>query len=286
MWNSKHIFIHDFQLIDVYLSNELFPLIKEFGLSDWFYIRYWQGGPHIRLRYNMESDKQAAFELRLINSVKEFERVHGDRNFQEINYDERNLKLEKVEELTVYPNFSVQSIPYIAEYERYGGKRAIAYSERLFTASSELAINIMNSVNWPKRYVIAFDLMYYSFQIAKKLGLVQSDEQFFRSYHHVWDSFDSEENPYIRASLEERKEKISNREDVPKAYQHYLDELKLAFDEIILHQHSYKPENLYYIMISHIHMLNNRLGISPENEYFLSGIYLKERESIHEAVEL
>ena len=36
MWTSKHIFIHDYKLVDVFLQENLLPLINRCALDKWF----------------------------------------------------------------------------------------------------------------------------------------------------------------------------------------------------------------------------------------------------------
>jgi hypothetical protein len=280
LWQSKHIFIHDYRLIDEFLIEELFPLTKEFMLDEWFYIRYWQGGPHIRLRYKNTSDKQnRQFEDKLFERLMSFKTKYLHHSFEEVVYDDRITKLEQVSDLAVYPNFSIQKIPYIAEVDRYGGDEAMQYSEKLFTKSSILVGYIMAQVDWPKRYMIAFDLMYHSYKTAERLGLTRSETTFFESYNHVWQSFEQKNIhvPIIK-SLTNRLTKNRAQDSVPEVYNEYLQSLEDEFENIIQTQTMYSAENLFYVMVSHIHMLNNRLGISPENEHFLSSIFLTREE--------
>ena len=53
MWTSKHIFIHDYKLVDVFLQENLLPLINRCALDKWFY-SVLARGPHIRLRYKIK----------------------------------------------------------------------------------------------------------------------------------------------------------------------------------------------------------------------------------------
>ena len=54
-WNANHYFIHDStchnRFLTEYLKPEAEQLEKEGLLDQFFYIVYWQGGNHIRFRY-------------------------------------------------------------------------------------------------------------------------------------------------------------------------------------------------------------------------------------------
>ncbi|MFJ7936226.1 lantibiotic dehydratase C-terminal domain-containing protein [Sporosarcina sp. NPDC096371] len=287
MWESKHIFIHDYQLLDEFLKDELFPLTKEFRLDEWFYIRYWQGGPHIRLRYKIVADNhKQQFEDQLAERLTAFKNKYSHHSFERVEYDDRITKLENVSDLAIYPNFSIQTVPYVAEWDRYGGEAAIQYSEKIFSKSSNLARYIIEQVDWPKRYMIAFDLMYHSYKTAEKLRLIQSQAAFFGSYNNVWKAFERKDThgPVIEG-LTRRLSKISAQDSVPEVYVEYLQAVEQEFENISQSQTTYSTENLFYVMVSHIHMLNNRLGISPENEHLLSSIFLMERECLSESLE-
>lgn len=276
MWHSKHLFIHDFGLIDRFLSGHLFSVIDAVTPDQWFFIRYWQGGAHIRLRYRFEDPvRKKRFDSLLSDRLEAFGKDHADHPFREVSYDKRIVDLEGVNNLEVYPNFSIRDISYGPEWERYGGREAMGHSEQLFHRSSEMAKTIIDSLEWPKRYVVAFDLMQYSFMIAEKIGMTRSEEDFFSAYHRVWESFGAgARHEAVRNALEKRMKQNRDRQEVPEVYRDYLADLESAMRRILDIQNTYREEDVHYLMVSHIHMLNNRLGISPENEHFLSGIFL------------
>ncbi|WP_142415619.1 lantibiotic dehydratase C-terminal domain-containing protein [Hathewaya massiliensis] len=276
MWKSKHIFIGDYKLIEVFLQNYLLKYIENNSPDEWFFIRYWQGGPHIRLRYNIQDiNQKAKFENGLIALLSEFKEEYSNYEFEEFKYDKRVIELEKVSKLEVYDNFSIEDIEYKPEIARYGGIEAMKYSEKLFNESSKLASYIIQNVEWRKRYIVALDLMYYSCDIVKRLGLINSEIEFFQSYNSVWKQFESVEpmDVYVQA-LSNRLKDLKNRKEPFESYLTYLDKLELILRDIVKEQNTFSKDTVYYIMISHIHMLNNRLGLSPQNEHLLSQVFL------------
>ncbi|PHA07858.1 lantibiotic biosynthesis protein [Bacillus sp. AFS051223] len=288
MWASKHIFIHDYKLVDVFLKEKLLPLINRCALDKWFFIRYWQGGPHIRLRYKIkELQVKHVFEKELEDTLRDFQLEYQNEKFSEVSYDDRVVQLEGVKDLKVYPNFSIQDILYVPEVARYGGEEAVSFSEELFSYSSELASYVIQEIAWPKRYIIAFDVMFYSYKMAEKLGIAPAREVFFSSYNQVWSSFkDREELSKIQSLLQTRLEQLENKESIPKVYNNYFESMENNLKLIMEHQNVYTKETIYYILISHIHMLNNRLGLSPQNEYLLSRVFLKKGDYSNEVMGL
>ncbi|HFU7088725.1 TPA: thiopeptide-type bacteriocin biosynthesis protein [Bacillus cereus] len=288
MWTSKHIFIHDYKLVDVFLKEKLLSLINRCALDKWFFIRYWQGGPHIRLRYKIkELQVKHVFEKELEDTLRDFQLEYQNEKFSEVSYDDRVVQLEGVKDLKVYPNFSIQDILYVPEVARYGGEEAVSFSEELFSYSSELASYVIQEIAWPKRYIIAFDVMFYSYKMAEKLGIAPAREVFFSSYNQVWSSFkDREELSKIQSLLQTRLEQLENKESIPKVYNNYFESMENNLKLIMEHQNIYTKETIYYILISHIHMLNNRLGLSPQNEYLLSRVFLKKGDYSNEVMGL
>ena len=55
MWKSIYIYCHDVWVQEKLLL-ELRPLLDE-TKKRWFFIKYWYGGPHIRLRFEEQSEE-------------------------------------------------------------------------------------------------------------------------------------------------------------------------------------------------------------------------------------
>ena len=83
--------------------------------------------PHIRLRYKIVAgNHKIQFEDKLAERLTAFKNEYSHHSFERVEYDDRITKLENVSDLAIYPNFSIQTIPYVAEWDRYGGEAAIA----------------------------------------------------------------------------------------------------------------------------------------------------------------
>ncbi|MGH3521276.1 MAG: thiopeptide-type bacteriocin biosynthesis protein [Mycobacterium sp.] len=67
-WVSAHLYYHD--PLDELLRRAVHPLVGELaagGLIDgFFFVRYWQGGPHVRLRARLPGQAEAQPVQRLI----------------------------------------------------------------------------------------------------------------------------------------------------------------------------------------------------------------------------
>ena len=114
--------------------------IMEAGLAEkYFFIRYWELGPHIRLRFYGDDkilDTQVKPKLEawftawlkanpsVLDVPAEYAHVVKERNW--------------------YPNNSVQWIEYEPETERYGGVHALPIGESQFQASSDAVLSVMD----------------------------------------------------------------------------------------------------------------------------------------------
>ncbi|UII30241.1 thiopeptide-type bacteriocin biosynthesis protein [Fulvivirga ulvae] len=125
-----------------FLINGVKPLIDqvmENQMADqYFFIRYWEKGPHIRLRFKGD---RAILE----NKVKPLLTEHVNNYFKNRPSERQDPEWLKdvPEQQQWYPNNSVQFIAYDPETERYGGEHALLVSERQFQASSEATLKIV-----------------------------------------------------------------------------------------------------------------------------------------------
>lgn len=275
MWISKHLFIHDYLLIEEFLKDSLLPYLDKEKVR-YFFIRYWDGGPHIRLRYQTEPEAAEKFEKDLDQLLESFQQKHKSHTFQPISYEKAIVQTEGIKPTAPYPNFSIQTIDYVPELNRYGGEVAMVLSEELFEHSSRFAGQIIQKLNRNQRYVLAIDLMYLCTEIARELGYIEKHETMFLAYREIWTQFsknNTSENLY--KVISNRISSLKKGELAIEFYQPYLKVFKSLLAQIKLCQATFEPEYAFYIVISHLHMLNNRLGVSPEYEFIFSDAFLK-----------
>ncbi|GGI23299.1 thiopeptide-type bacteriocin biosynthesis protein [Pedobacter mendelii] len=128
-WLSAHIYFLDLELVLTELVKPFIDENKEWltGPDAWFYIRYGEGGSHIRLRLHTCLASSLA-EL-LLNAASKF---YANYQFAFImtgtdgkEYIESNC---------------VKFLPYEPETSRYGGPDAIRLAEQYFMASSAITL--------------------------------------------------------------------------------------------------------------------------------------------------
>jgi thiopeptide-type bacteriocin biosynthesis protein len=127
-WQSAHLHLRidtRSALVDAFLSLVVGPFIAE-GLrakriGPWFFVRYSEGGPHIRLRFRASSHCLEQHLRPLVEGMAATAAASG---------------LEAIVSHVVWQ-------PYERELERYGGTHAIRIAERFFCDSSRLALAVL-----------------------------------------------------------------------------------------------------------------------------------------------
>jgi thiopeptide-type bacteriocin biosynthesis protein len=151
-WLTAQLFYHG--SLDLLLCELVLPLVRELRdgglLERYFFLRYWLGGPHVRLRLlpvdGAGADVRAAV-------VRDCDRFFATRpapdGLTPDAYERlaRNLARAEpdAETLALQPNNSVQFTDYRPERHKYGTGPALAAVERHFEQSSDLALDVVQS---------------------------------------------------------------------------------------------------------------------------------------------
>lgn len=125
-WLSFHLFVLGGSLSSM-LNKLLLPLserIRTYSPDCFFFIRYWENGPHFRLRIK----------------IQDSEKGHQIREMIEAFVAELNEQTER--EIVPQPIIRVEAVPYIPETQRYGGARGLQIAETHFEVSSLLTLSI------------------------------------------------------------------------------------------------------------------------------------------------
>jgi Lantibiotic biosynthesis dehydratase C-term len=164
-WVSAHVF-HAGPL-DGLLTGAVRPLVTELvdgGLVDgYFFLRYWEGGPHLRLRLRPTSGAatdpvRAAVTARCTRYLA----AHPSaRPVPEAEYAAAAARLARQERRdtyteSLYPNDSVHFVGYRPEHDRYGTGASLAAVERHFVESSRIALALVTTTDRPARQTAAF----------------------------------------------------------------------------------------------------------------------------------
>ncbi|MGY6020847.1 lantibiotic dehydratase C-terminal domain-containing protein [Streptomyces spinosirectus] len=147
-WASWHVHQHHGQ--DRLLVEAVAPLIRALradGLADRaFVLRYWDGGPHVRLRLRAPSDAALAeLEARVPAELLDWCREHPSE--RTMGAEEYALLRDRIGDpataAELVPDGSVVRAAYLPEHRRYGRGTALAACEEHFDESTRIALDVL-----------------------------------------------------------------------------------------------------------------------------------------------
>ncbi|MEV1243859.1 thiopeptide-type bacteriocin biosynthesis protein [Nonomuraea sp. NPDC050022] len=164
---SAHIFYHgDHDRVIVDLISLIVEELAGGGAPpDFFFLRYWEGGPHVRLRIRAEPPDHDRVRRVIEARCRAFFRARPSADaICQGDYDKTSARLARAEGMTDFTrelaaNNSVSFIPYRREYRRYG-RAAMAAVEEHFVDSSRIILSMLSQGATPKQRVTAAVAMY------------------------------------------------------------------------------------------------------------------------------
>jgi thiopeptide-type bacteriocin biosynthesis protein len=166
-WVSAHIFYQgDQDLVIRYLIPKIAESLADGGTQpDFFFLRYWEGGPHVRLRVRAEPCDHDRVRQVIEERCRHFFRaLPSATRWAQAEYDMSAPLLARAEAMTDYmrelaPNNSVSFIPYRREYRRYG-RVAMPAVEAHFVESSRIVLSMLSRGITPEQRVTAGVALY------------------------------------------------------------------------------------------------------------------------------
>lgn len=165
---SAHFFYQG--SLDLLLRELVAPLVGGLRarglLARYFFLRYWQGGPHVRLRLRpVERHLGEDMRKEVWERGQRFFALHPSRDQLTSDlYAERVQGLLSIEpdaeRSSLQPNNTVQFTSYRPEHHKYGSGPALEAVERHFEESSELVLGLIcREFPHKQRRVLAFALL-------------------------------------------------------------------------------------------------------------------------------
>jgi len=194
-----------------FLAKAVKPIVEEIMNKKWaeqfFFIRYWEKGPHIRLRFKGDSEL-------LESSVKPLITSHFEKFFKENPSERTEPGQELSEENKWYPNNSIQFIEYEPEVERYAGPKGIKVAEKQFMASSKATLEIINNElkDWDYNRALGTAIQkHLAFAYAMDMNLDEAT-LFFSRFFENWlpRAYYFFEQNISKEELDKRKEETLN----------------------------------------------------------------------------
>lgn len=293
-WESLHLFYHhgpresDALLLDA-IAPTMNDALRRRELSSWFFVRYWEGGPHFRIRFrDPRPDTLGNVHRALADHL--VTRAHETRPLDPIAYYEAFTTDggDPVAAHGWYADHSIERIAYTPELVRYGGPVGMAVSEDMFAASSQAALaGIRLSPERVERIDLALSML-----LAAVLGLgidSLTAVGWLRSYCISFSfATDLAAFPMTRLRLHAEREFFTKADGLFKRLQtigREIDSRKPESSLICWWHHQIRTFVARYsaadvnrelsspplrVMQSQLHMFHNRLGISIGDECYLS----------------
>lgn len=150
-WSGLHVYLRWApEHIDVFLGAAVAPLMTELAeagqIRDWFFIRYAERGPHLRIRL------RAAVPATVATAAARLGAQASATSYPE----SADLRVRD----DWYPHGLVREVAYEPETDRYGGRAGIAVAEDVFCRSTEAAIAaVARTEQRAARLAVAVDLV-------------------------------------------------------------------------------------------------------------------------------
>ncbi|MET9800422.1 thiopeptide-type bacteriocin biosynthesis protein [Streptomyces sp. NPDC006368] len=268
-WHSHHLFLHSgTEDTDAFLTRWLAPhldgLVASGQAARWFFIRYGEDGPHLRIRVQGLSARAAA-ELpgALARAAKERPAVTGP-----------------------WPSYhgEVRAVEYVPETGRYGGPRALPTAEEVFVLSSRLAVEALRTLRdrtgGAARLTLAADLAHAT---AYALGMDRlAAARWLRRHASGWrwvtevallpgaavhtrvHTVYAAQRTALRQRARDLREGLEGDTGEPWLLE-WVQRVREA-DERLRTELAVPDTALPWVWASQLHMLFNRLGVSPDEE--------------------
>jgi len=207
-----------------------------------------------------------------------------------------------------YPSNSVQYLSYEPEMERYAGLDGVEFSEKHFEVSSRLVLETVRNCNLHVRPVLFGNS--FQFVMLMSYGAWETDARvrdFLEGYINMWTGFMSKGlRPQESLDLYDRKykglaPKLTRRVQhiravaagevqatpIERAWYEHGKELRAGIQELWDQGKLVVPEEsrtldgaMAYLLRSYVHMTNNRLGTTIQDEIYLSQLGQRALETI------
>ncbi|MGW2409285.1 lantibiotic dehydratase C-terminal domain-containing protein [Streptomyces sp. NPDC001739] len=313
-WVCAHVFYDTDQ--DALLTRCVGPLVTELEqralIQRYFFLRYWEGGPHVRLRLlpSRARDRAGVAEVaerRLGAFLAESPApdVVDRSRFAQVAQGLAGLEGRAGHDGTVRANNTAEFLPYEREHADYGHGPAIAAVERHFCESSRLALSVVSAgASVEQRALLAFDLVVGVFALCDEVrdrwarhggpplpfgsGPEAADvepryraqrEQLQARARHTWELAarppGNDQRGYWLASVRRLRDELHHMEETGQFVAAWADS-PLA-EPLDLAATAHPATSL--VLLRCAHLVNNRLGLTlwQENQLrFLVGRVLSE----------
>lgn len=262
-WHSLHLALPlPAPETDAFVTEDLAPLMDRLAGADWFFIRYGEGGPHLRIRFREPAEDPDTVAKELARLASPYTPPDGPWTAR---------------------HGEVTAVPYEPETERYGGPALLPVAEELFTHSTRTAVHALRALDASPgaRLPVALDLAHTT---AHALGLDElASARWLRRHAAGW-RWVTEFQPLPGAAVHSRVNAVFARQRQALARRAaalrealdagtatpWLADWAVRVADAAAQMRAGAPreseERLRRVWASHLHMLFNRLGVGPDEE--------------------
>ncbi|MGX7828479.1 thiopeptide-type bacteriocin biosynthesis protein [Actinokineospora sp. 24-640] len=289
-WHSLHV--HRYGGQDEFLVDGLAPVLAPYrdsgAVSGWFFLRYWKGGHHIRLRLRTTGEVVEEVAAKLGSYLAEYP---SGADFDAAGFAEAQptmaaLEDERVEE--VQPPDTIRHAEYTPELAKYGGPRGVAAAEEFFERSSDVVIDALRGAagSSSKRLGAGFSMMLRGLCAAGRTPAQMA--AFLKHYCLLWSPYTFDQfldawpellaarAPALRAHAEALLANADSlagepfHDAVGQVWRRVRSDRDEVLDAVTLAGADAPAERREQVLlVSYLHTHNNRLGLIPEHESFL-----------------
>lgn len=264
-WLSIYLFHHGDA--NQLLKQRIYAFIEQWR-APWFFIRYWDGGDHIRLRLKAEKNQHDSI-------VKSF------------NSEKSAIK-------------SIQIAVYEPEIDRYGNLKTMPWAERYFECSSvyilnwivnkqanqsliaeamKLHLTLLFATGWDKDTLISICRFFLECWLPKLFNQTEPEEQ----QRLFWINQFEKVFKIPKAQILNAAQQFWQALNAGAIDDHLNIFLSESISIIKLYQSTdLEKDKLFEITSSFMHMNHNRLGISNQEEAYIMYCVIACLKFIHE----
>jgi hypothetical protein len=167
-WLAFHFYYHGQQnhLLECMLRPLVGSLLSRGEVDSFFFVRFFLGGPHVRLRLRLKGSRDTVVEEVQKAAERFFSDFPSQPTLAEEKIRENNQAILESDQgewdPSIYPNNSMREAPFRPEAERYGGTELLPDSLAFFALSSCRALQFFHRYQadpGPRLLPFAFHLL-------------------------------------------------------------------------------------------------------------------------------
>jgi thiopeptide-type bacteriocin biosynthesis protein len=312
-WTSFHLFYHgDLDLLlTAVLAPMLGDLLRDGIVQDWFFLRYWNGGPHIRLR--VHTLHRAHVELAVKHAFETFCREYPANQVEAATYVRQIERMNLVQKFAgksgfsgfepveaLQPSGTMHTRTYKFDSARFGrGRVARVLTETHFCISSKMAVRLISRTqgNMVARLTVALHLVA---AICPVFGIdLRTAENLLQKYAGMSSFLYSELGtdtfrnagflPFdeIQSGLSDLRQQLARGlplsgqgKEVNAFVGLWQKEIEFRFAQLGQHRKPKLQPDPKYILMDYMHLMNNRLGLNITEECYLYDVVAKMLHSV------